>query len=110
MYGLIVSRVRVYPGILFDQDTNLTVYLDCIRDLTRHPLFGLRNPENGNADRFRPRSVPQRNLNVELPSDLGLEPDSLAVSEVARANAEHADQSQNLFGQNHAESFQTVSI
>ena len=82
-YGLIVSRIRVYPGIMFDQDTHITVFLDKITDITLHPLFGTRTTGGAN-DRFRPRSMPQRNLNHELPSDLGLEPDSLVLSEVAR--------------------------
>lgn len=90
----------MHPGINYDQDTHLTVFLDAVPDLTRHPLFGIR-PNANAADRFRPRSVPMRNLNQELPSDLGLEADSIAPhSENARADQnlnEPIDQSQNLF-------------
>ena len=75
---------------MFDQDTHITVFLDKITDITLHPLFGTRTTGGAN-DRFRPRSMPQRNLNHELPSDLGLEPDSLAVSEVARFDPNQND-------------------
>ena len=84
---------------MFDQDTNVTVFLDKIADITLHPLFGTRTVGGAPADRFRPRSMPLRNLNAELPSDLGLEPESM-VSEVARIDLDrngNRDQSQPLF-------------
>lgn len=75
----------------------MTVYLDSVVDLTRHPLFGIR-PNNGSTDRFRPRSVPLRNLNEELPSDLGLEVDSHIQAEAPRVDEPNDnDQSRNLF-------------
>ena len=88
-YPLLISRVKVHPGINYDMDTHMTVFLDSVVDLTRHPLFGIR--PNGPSDRFRPRSVPLRNLNEELPSDLGLEVESHIQSEMARADGNHND-------------------
>ena len=74
----------------------MTVYLDSVVDLTRHPLFGIR-PNGGQADRFRPRSVPLRNLNEELPSDLGLEVESHVQAEIPRIDEQNDnDQSRNL--------------
>ena len=78
---MLIRRLRVYPGINWKFDTHVDVYLDYLVDLTLHPHYTRVNtPPNG---RIRGRSVPVHKLDMDIPDNLTLEPDS--VMDNARA-------------------------
>ena len=88
-FGLLVHRVRVYPGICASTDTLIDIYLDSCEDLALHPLYSQREtPFQANGqDKQRHRSMPVHRLVQEMHSHLNLEPDSLATQEeVQRGN------------------------
>ena len=71
----------MFPGINWRYETTVDVYLDVIHDLTCHPHYvTVTAPPNG---RVRGRSVPTHRLNMDLASNLTLEPES--VMEPARS-------------------------
>lgn len=69
-----IKRLRVYPSINWKYETVIDVHMDVMTDITSHPLYtSLRTT----TARTRGRSVPTHRLNMDLPSELELEADSM---------------------------------
>ena len=79
---MIIKRLRVFPGIHWRYETIVDVYLDTIVDLTTFPHYtSVSTP----SQRVRGRSVPTHRLDMDIPDNLDLEPES--VMEPGRSGA-----------------------
>ena len=89
-FCMLISRVRIYPGICANFDTIIDIYIDSCDDVATHPLYSQRDVpfQRGGEDRQRHRSMPVHRLVSEMAGGLNLEPESmLETQEDARGTA-----------------------